>query len=298
MRVFLTGATGFVGSAVLRELKGAGHTVLGVARNDEAAAKLAGWGVEAHRADLSDPASFAAGAAACEAVVHCAFIHDFSRFVENMQIEQVAVNAMLDALAGSNRPFVITSGIALLAPGELVTEAHRGPRQGRGETEAIVLEAAARGIRTGVVRLPPSVHGDGDHGFVPRLIDIAREKGVSAHIGDGANRWAAVHRLDAARLYRLALEVGAGGSVYHAIGDTGVPTRDIAGVIARRLGVPLVSKPPAEAADHFGFLGAFFGLDVIASSESTQETLGWRAREPGLIPDLDRPAYFDGQSKF
>jgi nucleoside-diphosphate-sugar epimerase len=293
MRIFLTGATGFVGTAVARELIAAGHQVLGQARSDAAAQTLAQRGIDVHRGDLEDPASFVAGAQACDGVVHTAFIHDFSRFAENMAIEQRAVVAMLDALEGSNKPLIITSGVALLAPGTVVTEATPAARQGRGETEHLVLEAAQRGIRTSVVRLPPTTHGDGDHGFTPRLIEIAREKGVAAYISDGANCWAAGHRLDAARIYRLALEKGEPGGVYHAIGDEGVPTRDIAAVIGRRLGVPVVSKTPEEAGEHFGWLGAFFGLDVRASSALTQAKLRWRPQQPGLIADLDRPAYFE-----
>ncbi|HEX3406730.1 MAG TPA: SDR family oxidoreductase, partial [Caulobacteraceae bacterium] len=276
MRVFLTGATGFIGTAVSRELIGAGHTVLGVARTDEAAEALKSRGVEPHRGDLTDHASFISGALACDATIHCAFIHDFSRFAENMEIERQTVAAMLDALEGSGKPFVATSGTALLAPGRLATEADETIRQGRGETEAMVREAAARGLRSAVIRLPPITHQDGDGGFLPPLVAIAQDKGVAAYVGDGANRWPAGNRADAAALYRLAMEKGEPGAVYHAIGDEGVTTRDIATAIGKRLDLPVVSLSADKAGEHFGFFAMFIGLDIPGSSRSTQERLGWR----------------------
>src|ERR1022692_949396 len=218
MRVFLTGATGFIGTAVARELIGTGHAVLGVARTEQGARTLASRGVEPHMGDLTDHDSFISGARACDAVIQCAFIHDFSRFAENIEIEKNTVAAMLDALAGSRKPFIITSGVAMLAPGRTAAEDDRPQRQGRGETEALVREAAGRGLRTAVIRLPPITYDSGEGGFLPMLVAIAREKGVAAYIGDGANRWPAGHRLDAAHLYRLALETGEPGAAYHAVG--------------------------------------------------------------------------------
>jgi nucleoside-diphosphate-sugar epimerase len=219
MRVFLTGATGYVATAIAAELLGAGHTVLGLARTDEGADALAARGVEPHRGELADHESLVSGAAACDGVIHTAFIHDFSRFMENAEIERRAVQAMLASLEGSGKPFIATSGVAMLAEERAATEEDRPAAMGRGATEEVVRAAATRGVRTGIVRLPPSTHGQGDRGFMPHLIDIAREKGVAAYIGVGANRWAGGRRADAAVLYRLALEKGAAGATYHAIGD-------------------------------------------------------------------------------
>ncbi len=300
MRVFVTGATGFIGSAIVQELIDAGHQVLGLARNDAAADALARLGVEAHRGDLSDTESLAAGARACEGVIHTAFIHDFSAYAAGVETDRLAVEALAGALEGSGKPLVIASGTLMVAHARPATEqdAPASVDVPRAASEAIVLAAAGRGVRGSVVRLPPSVHGDGDHGFVPALIGIARQKGVSAYVGDGLNRWPAVHRLDAAHLFRLALEKGSAGARYHAVADEGVPVRDIAEVIGRRLNVPVVAKSPAEAADHFGFLGFVLSIDGPASSAQTQERLGWRPMQPGLIPDLDRPSYFEGYSKY
>jgi len=298
MRVFLTGATGYVATAIAAELLGAGHTVLGLARTDDGAAALAARGVEAHRGELADHPSLIAGAAACEGVIHTAFIHDFSRFMENAEIERAAVEAMLGSLAGSGKPFIATSGVAMLAQGRLATEEDRPAPVGRGATEALLRAAASQGVRTGIVRLPPSTHGQGDRGFMPHLIDIAREKGVAAYVGEGANRWAGGRRADAARLYRLALEKGEAGATYHAIGDEGVATRDIAAAIGRNVGVPVVSKPPEEAGDHFGWIGMFFGLEMSASSAWTQAALGWRPTPPGLLADIEGPNYAGSSSKY
>ena len=286
MRVFLTGATGFVGTAVARELIGAGHSVLGVARSDAAAGALAGRGVEPHRGELADPASFVAGAVACDATIHCAFIHDFSRFAENIEIEQHTVAAMLDALEGSGKPFIATSGMALLAPGKMATEDDEAMDQGRGATEAMVRAAAARGIRTAVIRLPPITHEDGDGGFLPPLVAIAQEKGVAAYVGDGANRWPAGNRADAASLYRLAMEKGEPGAAYHAVGDEGVATREIAAAIGKRLDLPVVSLPAKKAGEHFGFLGMFAAVDIPGASQITQQRLGWRPTHKRLIDDI------------
>jgi nucleoside-diphosphate-sugar epimerase len=296
MRVFVTGATGFIGSAVVDDLMNAGHQVLALARSDEAAAALARSGAQVHRGELSDPDSLAAAARACDGVIHTAYIHDFANLAASGPIDVAAVEAMGAALAGSGRPLVVTSGLAVLPPGRLATE-QDVPEPGsvgkhRIPSEHATLALASRGVRASVIRLPPSVHGDGDHGFVPALIGIARDKGVSAYIGDGMNRWPAVHRLDAASLFRLALEKGVAGAVYHGVADSGVPTRDIAAIIGRRLNLPLVAKAHEEAGAHFGWLGYFFGIDLPGSSTATQQQLGWRPGQPGLIADLDRLNYF------
>jgi len=286
MRVFLTGATGFIGTAVAQELIGHGHTVLGVARTDAAAKTLAARGVEPHKGDLTDHASFIAGAKACDGVIHCAFIHDFSKFMENIEIEKATTVAMLAALEGSGKPLVTTSGIAMLAPGQTATEAHDAARQGRGETEGMVRDAASRGLKTAVIRLPPITHEDSDGGFLGPLVGIAKAKGKAAYVGDGANRWPAGNRADAAVLYRLALEKGEPGAAYHAVGDEGVPARDIAGAIGKRLGLPVDSVTPEDAMAHFGWLGMFASVDMPATSRITQDKLGWKPTHTGLIEDI------------
>jgi nucleoside-diphosphate-sugar epimerase len=294
MRVFLTGATGFIGTSVAAELMRAGHSVLGVARTEEAAHALAARGVEPHLADLTQPETFVAGAKACEAVIQCAFIHDFSKFMENMEIERKTVVAMLDAVAGSGMPFIITSGVAMLAPGRVATEDDMPARAGRGETEAIVREAADRGLRTAVIRLPPITHESGTGGFLPPLVAAAREKGSAAYVGDGANRWPAGNRADAAVLYRLALEKGEPGSAYHAVGDEGVAARDIAGAIGQRLGLPTKSVTPEEAPGYFGWIGMFAGVDMPASSAITRQRLGWQPTHTGLLEDIATAPVLDG----
>lgn len=294
MRVFVTGATGFVGSAVVGELAAAGHQVLGLARSDQGAKALAEMGAQVHRGNMQDLDSLRSGAAEADGVIHLAFNHDFSKFLENCEADRRAIEAIGEVLEGSERPLLVTSGLALVAPGRLATEAD-SPAPGFPRLSEVAAETvAARGVRTAVVRLAPSTHGAGDHGFVPHLINLAREKGVSAYIGDGSNRWPGVHRFDAARLYRLALERGAVDGPYHAVAEEGVPFKEIAGVIGRGLGVPVVSKSEDEAADHFGWFKGFAGMDIPASSERTRQRLNWQPTHPDLLTDIDQKAYFEG----
>jgi len=290
MHVFVTGATGWVGSAVVADLIAAGHKVTGLARSPDKAPALAAAGATVLAGTVDDLDILRTAASAADAVIHTAFNHDFSKFAENAAQDQRAIETLGAALEGSDRPLLVTSGFARLAPGRTATEAdipdtHPSyPR--RSEETARTL--AARGVHAASIRLAPSVHGLGDHGFVPILIGIARQTGVSAYIGDGQNRWPGVHRLDAARLYRLALEHGAPDPVYHAAADEGVPFKAIAEVIGRRLGLPVESRE----AEHFGWFGAFAGGDMPVSSAQTRARLGWAPSGPDLLTDLDQPGYY------
>ena len=295
MKVFVTGATGFIGKAVVQELLSAGHQVLGMVRSDSGAATLAQLGVESHRGELSDIDSLAAGARACDGVIHTAFIHDFAQYEANAQTDQRALDAMARALEGTNKPLVATSGTAVLAPGRVGTEADAPALDGLGSIRAaseVVLFAAERGVRVSVVRLPPSVHDKGDHGFVPALIDVARRTGVAAYVGDGNNRWPAVHRLDAARLFRLALEKAEPGARLHGVGEKGVSMRSIAEMIDKGLGIPVRTMSTNEAAAHFGWLALFAGIDNSTSSAHTRSSMGWQPEHIGLLEDMEASDYF------
>jgi nucleoside-diphosphate-sugar epimerase len=296
MRVFVTGASGFIGSAVVPELISAGHRVLGLARSETSARALAAAGAEVHRGDLNDAESLRAGAAASEGVIHLGFIHDFEHFEDSVRTDLRAIETIGGVLEGSGRPFVLASGTIGLAPGRVATEdiPFDPKSHARIANAAVALGLAQRGVHVSFVRLSPTVHGKGDHGFVKRLVDIAREKSVSSYVGNGANRWNAVHRLDAAPLFRLALEKAPSGAVLHAVGEEGVPARKIAEVIGRKLGLPVASVSPDGAAAHFGWLARFFAIDQPASSAITRTQMGWNPTHQGLIEDLEEGHYFDG----
>jgi len=294
MRLFVTGATGFIGTAVVRELQGAGHDVLGLARSDKAAEALAHQNVEVHQGDLGDTDGLTGAAGSCDGVIHLGFNHDFSKFQENIAIDRKAVQSMAGALHGSDKPLVIASGV-LLASGRTGTEADAADldegASGRGATETVVMAAAERGVRGVAMRLSPSVHGEGDHGFVPQLIAIARQAGVAAFVGDGANRWPAVHRLDAARLFRLAVE-GAAPGVLHAVAEEGIAMRAIAETIGEELGLPVRSISKEDAAAHFTWMTRFVQIDKPTSSTLTRKTLGWQPQHKGLLADMRESGYF------
>jgi len=294
MRVFVTGATGFIGSVVVQDLINSGHQVLGLSRSDEGAKALATAGAQVQRGDLEDLESLRSGAAASDGVIHTAFIHDFSKFKENCEIDRRAIETLGSALAGSGRPLVVTSGTGLLAHGRLATEDDlpRSDSPMPRVSEQAAIAFVSQGVRVSIIRLP-QVHDRDKQGLVTYLIAVAREKGISAYIGDGLNRWPAVHRLDAAPLYRLALERGPAGARYHAVAERGVPVREIAESIGRGFRIPVVALSPAEAAGHFGWLAMFAGFDMPASSALTQQRLGWRPTGPGLIADLKAMKYFE-----
>jgi len=318
MRVFVTGATGFIGSAIVKELIGARHQVTGLARSDASAKKLTAAGAQVLRGDIEDLECLHRGAAAADGAIHTAFYHQIghmnfgtrlrvmvggspggivSRFVSAaIEMERRALATLGHALTGNDRPLVAAFVTTAMKPGRLATEDDgydpKAVGAPRGASEDTMRTLASLGIRTSIIRLPPVVHGAGDHAFVPRLIKIARKKRESAYVGDGHNRWPAVHRLDAARLFRLALEKGPAGAAYHAVAEEGVPFREIADLIGRRLNVPVVSKPPAEAAKQFSFMSLFIPVDNPVSSKLTQERLGWLPTQPDLLSDLDQADYF------
>jgi len=295
MKVFVTGATGFIGSAVVQELISAGHEVLGLARSQQSAELLAAAGAQVHHGDLQDLDSLKSGAAQADGIIHTGFIHDFTRYKEMCEVDRRAIEAMGDVLAGTDKPFIVTSGTALLPSGKLALESDTrdadNPNPRLSEEAADVV--AARGVRIAVVRLPPSVHGEGDHGFVPILINFAREKGMSVYINDGTNLWPAVHRLDAAKLFRLALEKNAPGLThYHGVAEQGIAFKEIAEVIGRHINVPVVSKSAEEAAVHFEWFAHFAALNNLTSSRQTREQLNWHPVNVGLIEDIDNDYYF------
>jgi len=305
MRVFVTGASGWIGSAVVPELIGAGHQVTGLARSDASAAALTAAGAQVRRGTLDDLDVLRSAAADSDGVIHLAFMHDIA-FTGDFQgaadADRRAVETFGEILAGSERPLVIASGTLGVAPGRMATEedghepalAHlSGGPQTRQSTAEVTLSFADRGVRSSVLRLPPTVHGDGDHGFMAAIVGVARQKGVSGYIGDGSNRWPAAHRLDAAHLFRLAVQNAPAGSTLHAVADQGVPIRAIAEVIGRHLDLPVVSIAPEDAAGHFTWLAHFLAFDSPASSTLTRELLGWQPTQPGLIEDLEKGHYFN-----
>ncbi|MCX4577435.1 SDR family oxidoreductase [Streptomyces sp. NBC_01571] len=300
MRIFVTGASGWIGSAVVPELTEAGHRVVGLARSEASADALTAAGVEVVRGTIDDLDVLRDTAAASDGVIHLAFKHDIAfagGFQGAAEADRRAVDILGDALAGTDRPFVLASGVLGLAPGRPATERDMPALDGspisiRMATAQAVLALASRGVRSSVVRLSPTCHGDGDNGFMAALVAIARAKGVSGYLGDGANRWPAVHRLDAARLFRLALEKAPAGAVLHGVAEEGVELRDVAGVIGRHLDVPVTAVAPEEATGHFAWLGAFLGLDSPASNTLTRELVGWEPAHPGLLEDLDKGHYF------
>ena len=294
MRVFVTGAAGFIGTATTKELIANGHQVVGLARSDANAAALEKLGAEVHRGSLEDLDSLRKGAKETDGTIHLAFIHDFSKFAENGQIDKRAIEAMGDVLEGTNKPFIVTSGTGLIAPGVVVTEDMRREASAHVPrvSEQAGLAYASRGVRAMAIRLPQVHGGDGKAGLITYLLEVARQKGAAAYVGDGSERWAAAHRLDVARLYRLALEKGAADGIYHAVGEEGVPMRQIIEVIGRALNVPVVSIKKEEAGDYFGPLAMFAGLDMPASSALTQQRLGWKPTQIGLIADIGQPDYF------
>lgn len=298
MRIFVTGASGWIGSAVIPELRAAGHDVLGLARSDSAAAAVTSLGAAVHRGSLDDLDCLRSGAENADGVVHLGYNHDFGAMADAAVTDRAAIDAMGSVLAGSGGPLVVASGVVGLAAGRPSTEQDWAdpashPRVANAEA---TLALAERGVRSAVVRFAPTVHGPGDHGFTARLVQIARERGVSGYVGDGANRWPAVHRLDAVALVRLVVDRAPAGTVWHAIAEEGVPSREIAAAIGAGLGLPVVSVPAEQAADHFGWLAMFFAADLPTSSELTRDKLGWNPTRPGLLDDLAAGSYFEPRS--
>ncbi len=295
MRIFVTGATGFIGSAIVPELINAGHQVLGLTRSDAGTAALVAAGAEAHRGELEDLESLRSGAAKSDGVIHTAFIHDFSKFKENCEIDKRAIEVLGSALAGSDRPLIVSSGLGPWTPGRPVTEDVDPPANSPMPrvSEATALAMISQGVNVSVVRLP-QVHNPVKQGLITYVVNLAREKGVSPYVGDGLNRWSAAHVSDVARLYKLAFDKGEAGSRYHAVAEEGVPVREIAEVVGRGLKIPVVSLSAEEAPAHFGWLAMFAGHDMPASSVLTQQRLGWHPTGPGLIADLEAMNYFAG----
>jgi nucleoside-diphosphate-sugar epimerase len=295
MRVFVTGASGWIGSATVDELLAAGHEVTGLARSGASAAALQAKGVQVRRGDLDDLASIRAGAEAAEAVIHLANKHDWSNPTASITAERAAVQTIGDALVGTNRPFLLASGVAGFTQGRLATEndpsPFHGPDSPRGGSENLAFEFVDRGVHSVALRFSPTVHGTGDHGFIAIIAAVARDKGVCGYPGDGTNRWAAVHRSDAARMVALGLAKAPAGARLHAVAEEGVPTRDIAEAIGRTLGLPVTSIDPDDVQDHFGWIGTFFSMDLAATSAMTRELLGWTPTGPTLVEDLDAGAY-------
>lgn len=295
MRVFVTGASGWIGSAVSAELLENGHKVVGLARSDASAAALEAQGITVHRGSLDDPDSLASAAAAADGVVHLAFKHDFTNYVAAGHSERAAVQRMLDELAGSDRPFLIASGLGRDVTGRPLTERDASPHHGadsmRGGSENLALAYAERGVRAVALRFAPTVHGVRDHGFTARLTKVAKDRAVAGYIGDGSTRWAAVHRSDAARMVSLALEKAPAGSRVHAVAEEGIPSRDIAAALGDFLGLPTASIAPQDAEAHFGWIGRFFGMDLNATSTGTRELLDWAPTGPTLLEDIAAGAY-------
>ena len=296
MRVFVTGASGFVGSAIVQELLKAGHEVLGLARTDSAAERLIKAGAAVHRGDLEDLESLKAGAAQADAVIHTAFNHDFTKFKANCESDRQVITSLGETLSGTNRPLVITSGIGLMnGAGKLIDENDVPPSSdimARAASEEAARAVSQLGVNTYIVRLPPTTHGEGDHGFIPMVINMDKEKGESAYIGAGRNRWPAANRFDAATLYRLIIEQQPEQKVFHAVAEEGVPFIDIATAIGKGLSLPVVSKDEAGAGAHFGWFQHFASFDCPATSELTRKTLGWEPKHPGLLEDLVAGKYF------
>lgn len=294
MRVFVTGASGWVGAALVPKLLSAGHQVVGLARSDSSAKALVAAGAEVHRGSLENLHGLREGAAPCDGVIHLAFIHDFSQYEAANEVDRQAIVAIGAVLEGSGRPFVVASGVPTTAEGRPATEADPPiPGFPRSEASTLTLDLATRGVRSSVVRLPPTVHGRGDHGFISMIVEVARRQGVSGYVGDGSNVWPAVHRSDAASLFRLALEDAPAASTWHAVAEPGIPTRTIAEVIGRHLDLPAISIAPGDAAAHFGWIALAWGADIPATSDVTRQQLAWHPAGPSLAQDLEAGHYFD-----